>query len=201
MEDFDGLKIRSHSAGLSDWINGMGAEAQFLAFAEVYTALERGILDAGVTGATPGHGQRWYEVTSYMSGPLTNLISTSNVMNAEVWHLLPADLQRIFIEEGAKAELEQLRLASIQNVTGVQRNIDAGMELAEFSPGLAEYSRNVAVMEHVIPGWLRRLGYPGRNDHDAVGVFNDHVGPYVGLSIGADGTVSTARITKGPHAQ
>ena len=87
LEDFDGLKIRSHSAGLSDWINGMGAEAQFLAFAEVYTALERGILDAGVTGATAGHGQRWYEVTSYMSGPLTNLISTSNVMNAEVWQL------------------------------------------------------------------------------------------------------------------
>ena len=201
LEDFDGLKILSHSAGLSDWINGMGAEAQFLAFAEVYTALERGILDAGVTGATPGHGQRWYEVTGYMSGPLTNLISTSNVMNADVWNLLPGDLQRIFIEEGAKAELEQLRLASIQNVTGVQRNIDAGMELAEFSPELAEYSRNVAVMEHVIPGWLGRLGYPGRNDHDAVGVFNDHVGPYIGLSIGPDGTVSTAGITKGPHAQ
>ena len=53
LDDFDGLKTRSHAAALSDWINGMGAEAQFLAFAEVYTALERGILDAGVTGSTP----------------------------------------------------------------------------------------------------------------------------------------------------
>ena len=59
LEDFDGLKTRSHAAALSDWINGMGADAQFIAFSEVYTALERGIIDAGVTGSTPGYGQRW----------------------------------------------------------------------------------------------------------------------------------------------
>ena len=35
------------------------------------------------------------------------------------------------------------------------------MELVEFTPELADYSLNVAVMEHTSsPGWLRRLGYP-----------------------------------------
>ena len=200
LEDFDGLKTRSHAAALSDWINGMGADAQFIAFSEVYTALERGIIDAGVTGSTPGYGQRWYEVAGYLNGPLKSLLSTNNIVNAEVWEGIPSDLQQIFIEEGTKSELEQLRLTSIQNVTGVQKNIDAGMELVEFTPELAEYSLNVAVMEHVVPGWLRRLGYPGRND-DAVEMFNEHVGPYVGVSIGSDGSVGTADITKGPHAQ
>ena len=199
LADFEGLKTRSHAAALSDWIQGMGAEAQFVAFSEVYTALERGILDAGVTGSTPGHGQRWYEVTTYLNGPLKSLLSTNNVVNGDVWNSIPADLQQIFIEEGAKAELEQLRLTSIQNVTGVQKNIDAGMELVEFSPELADHSLNVAVIEHVIPGWLRRVGYPEKGDA-AVGMFNDHVGPYVGLTIGADGTVSDTPITKGPHA-
>ena len=199
LEDFDGLKTRSHAAALSDWIEGMGADAQFLAFAEVYTALERGILDAGVTGSTPGHGQRWYEVTTYLNGPLKSLLSTNNIVNADVWDRIPADLQQIFIEEGTKSELEQLRLTSIQNVTGVQKNIDAGMELVEFTPELADYSLNVAVKENVIPGWLRRLGYPGKGD-EAVEMFNEHVGPYVGMSIGADGSVSEASITKGPHA-
>jgi len=200
LEDFDGLKTRSHAAALSDWINGMGADAQFIAFSEVYTALERGIIDAGVTGSTPGYGQRWYEVAGYLNGPLKSLLSTNNIVNAEVWEGIPPDLQQIFIEEGTKSELEQLRLTSIQNVTGVQKNIDAGMELVEFTPELAEYSLNVAVMEHVVPGWLRRLGYPGKND-DAVEMFNEHVGPYVGVSIGSDGSVGTADITKGPHAQ
>ena len=200
LEDFEGLKTRSHAAALSDWIEGMGADAQFLAFAEVYTALERGILDAGVTGSTPGHGQRWYEVTDYLNGPLKSLLSTNNIVNADVWNSIPPDLQQIFIEEGAKSELEQLRLTSIQNVTGVQKNIDAGMELVEFTPDLADYSLNVAVKEHVIPGWLRRLGYPEKGD-DAVQMFNDHVGPYVGMSIEGDGSVAEASITKGPHAQ
>ena len=199
LEDFEGLKTRSHAAALSDWINGMGADAQFIAFSEVYTALERGIIDAGVTGSTPGYGQRWYEVAGYLNGPLKSLLSTNNIVNAEVWESIPADLQQIFIEEGTKSELEQLRLTSIQNVTGVQKNIDAGMELVEFTPELADYSLNVAVMEHVVPGWLRRLGYPGKND-DAVEMFNEHVGPYVGVTIGSDGSVSTADITKGPHA-
>ncbi len=200
LADFEGLKTRSHAAALSDWIQGMGAEAQFVAFSEVYTALERGILDAGVTGSTPGHGQRWYEVTEYLNGPLKSLLSTNNVINADVWNDIPADLQQILIEEGAKSELEQLRLTSIQNVTGVQKNIDAGMELVEFSPELADHSLNVAVIEHVIPGWLSRVGYPEKGD-EAVGMFNEHVGPYVGLTIGADATVNPAPIAKGPHAQ
>ncbi len=200
LEDFKGLKTRSHAAALSDWINGMGAEAQFLAFAEVYTALERGILDAGVTGSTPGYGQRWYEVAKYLNGPLKSLLSTNNVINADKWDSIPDDLQQIIFEEGTKAELEQLRLTSIQNVTGVQKNLDAGMELVEFSPELAEYSLNEAVIGNVIPGWLRRLGYPGKGD-EAVDMFNTHVGPYVGVSIGADGTVVTSPITKGPHAR
>ena len=200
LADFEGLKTRSHSQALSDWIRGMGAEARFVAFSEVYTALERGILDAGVTGATPGYGQRWYEVAGYLNGPLRGLLSSNNVINADVWDEIPADLQQIFIEEGAKAELEQLRLTSIQNVIGVQKNIDAGMTLVEFSPELAEHSFDVAVVEHVIPGWLNRVGYPGKGDN-AVATFNEHVGPYVGLRIESDGSVGQVPVIQGPHSE
>ena len=38
-------------------------------------------------------------------------------------------------------------------------------------------------------------------EEDAVQMFNDHVGPYVGMVIEADGSVSEAPITKGPHAE
>ena len=47
LEDFEGLKVRSFGGALSDMIDGMGSEAQWVAFTEVYTALERGILDGG----------------------------------------------------------------------------------------------------------------------------------------------------------
>ena len=184
LEDFKGLKTRSHSAALSDWIEGMGADAQFVAFAEVYAALERGILDAGVTGASPGYSQRWYEVTEFMNGGLKSFNSTMNVINKEVWEKIPADLQQIIIEEGAKYELEAHRIAGIQNRMGVARNVEAGLKHIEFSDELNEHSFNVAAMQHVVPAWVKRVGGP---DHPAVtDTFNGKIGPLVGLEIVAD---------------
>ena len=196
LEDFRGKKTRSHSAALSDWINGMGAEAQFVAFAEVYTALERGILDCGVTGADPAYGQRWYEVTSYMNGPLPSFTATNNILNSQVWGRMPEDLQRIFLEEGARSELEQLRLTAIQNEVGTEKNLRAGLELVKFNDEINAQIR-IATKTHVLPGWLRRLGGP--DDERAlewVPLFNERVGSWVGLKIEDDGSISEVPITK-----
>ena len=184
LEDFEGLKTRSHSAALSDWINGMGAEAQFVAFAEVYSALERGILDAGVTGASPGFAQRWYEVTEFMNGGLYSFNSTTNVINEGVWNEIPADLQQIILEEGAKLELEALRIAAIQNKMGIARNVVAGLDHVEFSDELNEHSFNVAAMQHVVPAWVNRVG--GADHPTVTEIFNKKVGPVIGLEIVAD---------------
>ena len=54
IEDFEGMKTRVHSPVLGDLISALGADDQTMAFAEVYTALERGILEAGVTAASAG---------------------------------------------------------------------------------------------------------------------------------------------------
>ena len=204
-EDFVDLKTRSHSAELSDWINHMGAAAQFMAFAEVYTALERGILDAGVTGANPGLSQRWYEVTDYMNGRLYSFNSTTNVVNGDVWAEIPADIQQILLEEGAKQELEALRLTAIHNVTGITRNVEAGLELVEFGPEAQALSKRAGA-ESVLPNWLQRLGYPDKGQ-DVVDVFNNKIGPFVGLRVDLDASdergfvVVDVPITQGPHAQ
>lgn len=187
LEGFQGLKTRSHSAALSDWIEGIGGDAQFLAFAEVYTALERGILEAAVAGADAGHGQRWYEVTDYLAGPLTSFPSTNNIINGDKWASIPPNLQQILIEEGAISELEALRIASIQNEMGLAKNLDKGMTLYEFNDEVNERSLNSSVIEHVIPAWINRVG---STDHRIITVFNEQVGPLVGLHINADGTVT-----------
>jgi TRAP-type C4-dicarboxylate transport system substrate-binding protein len=193
LDDFEGKKTRSHSAALSDWINGMGADAQFLAFAEVYTAIERGILDCGVTGADAGYGQRWYEVTDYLVGPLVSFPSNNNVINGTKWAEIPEDLQQIILEEAAKSELEALRISAIQNEMGQIKNTTergAGQDAMEFVPFSDEMnfrSLNTAVMEHVVPAWVNRVG---NTSHPIIAdTFNNKVGPIVGLRIEADGTV------------
>jgi TRAP-type C4-dicarboxylate transport system substrate-binding protein len=191
LEDFKGKKTRSHSAALSDWIEGMGASAQFIAFAEVYTALERGILDCGVTGADASHGQRWYEVTDYMIGPLISWPFVNNVINADKWNSIPTDLQNILIEEAAKSELEALRIGSIQNEMGLIKNQAEGLEFIPFSEAMNEQSLNGAVMERVLPNWVKRVG---SGTHPVItDIFNPNIGPLVGLKIEADGSVTKTK--------
>ena len=191
LDDFKGKKTRSHSAALSDWIEGMGASAQFVAFAEVYTALERGILDCGVTGADASHGQRWYEVTDYMIGPLISWPFVNNVINADKWNSIPADLQHILLEEAAKSELEALRIGSIQNEMGLVKNQAEGLEFIPFSEAMAEQSLNGAVMERVVPNWVKRVG---SGTHPVItDIFNPKIGPLVGLKIEADGSVTKTK--------
>jgi TRAP-type C4-dicarboxylate transport system substrate-binding protein len=184
LDDFDGLKTRSHAAALSDWINGMGAEAQFLAFAEVYTALERGILDAGVTGSTPGHGQRWYEVTNNLIGPAISLPMGFETMNKDTWSKIPADLQAIIIEEGAKMELENLRLAAVWNETGVKVNVDKGMTFIEWPDDMKEHIHQNVALGRVLPNWIKRVG------PEEIALWNEIVAPWAKVEIGDDGSIT-----------
>ena len=192
VEDFEGMKVRAFGTTISDWIIGMGASAQFVAFAEVYTALERGILDAGVTGASPAYGQRWYEVTKYMNGPLVNFPIVPTMINRAVWEEIPADLQQIMIEESAKTELEMLRVSSIHNEIILEKSIKAGLEFVEFSPEVRERS-NAALIERVVPNWVKRAG---GGDQPVIELFNEHIGERIGMHVKPDGTVVEAPITK-----
>ena len=191
--DFKGLKVRSHGAALSDWIEAFGANAQFVAFAEVYTALERGILDCGVTVAFAAHGQRWYEVTKYMVGPLSSQLINTMVMNSKVFSDLPEDLRQILVEEGARHELEAMRVTPAWNEVWTGRLVDAGLEHIEFTPEMKEIQANKAVPIHVLPNWIKRVGGP---DTDIVRLFNEKIAPIVGLKINDDGTTSPVPITK-----
>lgn len=184
LEDFDGLKTRSHGTTMTDAINGLGGDGQFMAFADVYTALERGILDAGVTGAHAGHGQRWYEVTENLIGPFISMPMGFETMNVDTWNSIPADLQAIIIEEGAKMELENLRLAAVWNETGVKVNVDAGMTFLEWSDEMKQYVYENVALGRVLPNWIVRVG------PEEIAIWNEHVAPWAKVEIEADGSLT-----------
>ena len=200
LEDFESLKVRSHSASLSDYLTGMGAEPIFLSAAEIYTGLERGFIDAATTTAFLSISSRLPEVADYMNGPLIAFGYTNNVINKDVWDRIPADLQQIIVEEGAKAELEALRLAPFQNVIAPTINQTLGIEVVPYSDEIISHIHAVVIPEHVIPGWLQRLGYPGKGE-DIVAIYNEKVSPYTGLWVNDDGSIKQVPITKGPRVE
>ena len=194
LSEFEGRKVRSHGSALSDWIEGFGANAQFVAFAEVYTALERGILDCGVTVAFAAHAQRWYEVTDYMVGPLSSQLLNTVIVNRDLWEGLPSDIQQIIVEEGARHELEAIRVTPAWNEVWIQRNIDEGLEYQEFSDSLMDHMRNVVATEHVVPGFISRQDEDNRAN--IIDLFNEKISPIVGLKVLPDGSTERVPITQ-----
>jgi TRAP-type C4-dicarboxylate transport system substrate-binding protein len=188
-EDFQGLKTRSHGTTMSDTIIALGGDAQMMAFAEVYTALERGILDAGVTGAHAGHGQRWYEIADNLIGPFISMPMGFETMNKDTWERIPADLQAIIIEEGAKMELENLRLAAVWNETGVKVNEEAGMIFIPFDDEMKQFVYEEVALGRVLPNWIKRID-EGSDREYAVDLWNEIVAPWAKVRIAVDGTIT-----------
>ena len=193
--DFRGLKIRSHSSALSDLLEGMGAEPQFVAFDETYTALERGILDAAVTDSNAGSGQRWYEVTDFLVGPIISLPHSANTVNRANWNKLPVALQTIIREEVARHEKLVLRNTIFTwEKDGVQDNIAGGMSLVPLTQKLEELMSDAAI-ERVLPNWLKRSGGP---NSEAARIFNDKVAPIVGVRVNPGGVAQEIRESTTP---
>ena len=182
--DLAGLKIRSHSTVLGDLISGMGADAQFVAFSEVYTALERGILDAAVTCGPCGAGLRWFEVADYLVGPIISIGVTYITINKDRWDDIPADLQAIMREEAQRYQDENRRLVvDVWDPKGIEDNVAGGMEYVEFTPALKDALRQASI-DVVVPNWVDRNGGP---NSEAVKMFNELVAPILGVSIDANG--------------
>ena len=182
--DFDGLKTNSHGTTMTDFIKGLGGEVLGIASAGVYDALDTGILDAGLTGAHTGFGQRLSGVTDYLVGPTISLPMGFETMNKKIWDKIPADLQAVIIEQGAKMELENLRLAAVWAETGVKVNVEAGMEFIPYDDDMNKFIFEEVALGSVLPRWIKRVG---QSDID---LFNNKVAPYAGVRIEADGSVT-----------
>ena len=89
LDALQGLKVRSHSTVLSDLLSGMGADPQFIAFADVYTALERGVIDGAISCGSCGYGLRWYEVADYLVGPIVSVGHSWFTISHARWDDMP----------------------------------------------------------------------------------------------------------------
>ena len=109
------------------------------------------------------------------------------IFNPDVWNSLPADFQQILLEEGARAELEELRMAPVWNATGLQKNIEAGMEYIPWNDEMHNFIRNEIVLGRMLPNWVKRVGGYGT---DEVRLFNEKFGPIAGVVIHPSGAAT-----------
>ena len=176
-EDLKGLKTRVHSVSIAQLVAGLGGEPLTVAFAEVYTALERGTLEAGFTASFAGHSQKWYEVTKYLVGPVTQVVQLPLVINKTIWKKLPPDIQSVMQEEATRLiDARAFTMRETWHKGGIEGNVAKGMELSPFTPEIHAAIKEV-LRTQVVPSWVKRAG-----GQEAARLFNDIVGPLVGFT-------------------
>lgn len=93
--DLEGRKIRTWNPTQVDMLERFGASGVAITPAEVIPALQRRVVDGGITAAIPAYDWKFYEVLDY--GYMLNFTMTNQIIavNAESFEGLPEDLQDV----------------------------------------------------------------------------------------------------------
>ncbi len=101
--DMKGLKIRTQENPLHmQIVNSLGASATPIAFSELYTALQQGTVDGQENGIALTYSMGFNEIVKYMTYLPHIYDPYIVVMSQDAWNRLPADLQALMEEYGAK---------------------------------------------------------------------------------------------------
>jgi TRAP-type C4-dicarboxylate transport system substrate-binding protein len=98
------LKIRSYGASLADLIGALEAQPVPVAFGDVPQALQRGVIDCGVTGVASAYDAKWYQVATHEVRIPVGYTASFLAVNNEVWNGLKPEEQEFFRTQAAALE-------------------------------------------------------------------------------------------------
>lgn len=101
--DLQGRKMRGSPTYHSVY-RMLGASPVALPPGEIYTALEKGVVDGAAWTSTGVLGYRWYEVAKYLVRPAFGMGATLIFMNLAAWNKLTESEKKVLLEEGRKIE-------------------------------------------------------------------------------------------------
>ena len=103
--DLRGLKLRVQLAKVfADTINGLGGVAVPMAWNEVFTAAQQGVIDGADLPVVNMLALKAYEVSKYFSMTFHNYGPTVNVMHLGTWNGLRADQQKLVLDTSMEAQ-------------------------------------------------------------------------------------------------
>ena len=105
---FKGLKIRT-TGTVAPLIKKFGGAPVILPSGEVFTSLQKGVIDGATIITFGAIDYKWNEVTRYMTRPTFGFISTLILMNLDKYKALSPEEKAAVDQAGAKTELDSMR--------------------------------------------------------------------------------------------
>jgi len=110
LDDLKGLKIRTMENPVHlDAFRAMGASPLPMAYGEVYTALQQGVIDGAEAANTNYEAQKFYEVAPNWAMVAWTTLVADMIMGEKFFQSLPADVQKAVVQaaqESARVERE-----------------------------------------------------------------------------------------------
>ena len=177
LEDIKGMKIRTFSVGLADFVAALGGEPVSMPVADLYTGLERGTIQGAITGPDQVEGQRLYEVCKGLTDILCGSSPAYTVISKKSWDRLPADLKKVIEDLAPTLTNKGWEIGDINNRYGVELAKAKGMTvLTAPKPEWVEPLRKIG-KDVVAAKWSKRVGAQVTKQ------FNEILGPIAGITI------------------
>jgi TRAP-type C4-dicarboxylate transport system substrate-binding protein len=96
IEDLKGMKVRSGGGSVAEMVRRLGAVPVLITTAEVYSAFQRGTVDAVLLYDSGFTSFRLHEIGKYRTVLGLNLAATPYCLNRKTFDGLPKDLKRLF---------------------------------------------------------------------------------------------------------
>ncbi len=115
-QDIKGLKFRIQASDVYEAImKSVGANGQKMAFAEVYQALQTGVVDGQENSFSNMYSQKFHEVQKTILETNHGILDYMVVVNAKWWNGLPADVKKGLSEAMAEATVFNNQIAKQKN--------------------------------------------------------------------------------------
>jgi TRAP-type C4-dicarboxylate transport system substrate-binding protein len=166
VEDLKGKKVRVQGTSQADIVAAFGGTGVTIAFAEVVPALEKGVVDCGITGTMPAYKAKWTEVTTSLFRLPVGFTVGMLVVNLTAWDKLSKDTRDFMLKAAKDLEDKSWRMTIAETEDGVRCTTGTGPcsvgppgKLKLNLPSEADLkARDKVVNETILKNWAKRCG-------------------------------------------
>lgn len=159
--DIKNKKTRTYQRWLELWVNAMGARSVNVPYGEQYSAFQRNLIDAGITGSATAGPMKFHEVVSTTMVDLgLDFIPFFICVSGKSWRELPIEHQNLLLELGQKYGSQQIARAVSVQEKYYEEFKSQGMNIIRATTEDKKLAQEVA-KENVWPIFIKEQGSVG----------------------------------------
>lgn len=151
IDSLKGIKVRAYNNLSSDTFAALGMVPQIIAYAEKYTALSTGIVEANPAGLSSQVDNKEYEICKYTNMWVFDPVDYISFINLNSFNALPKEYQDILIDELKKDEREAVKVYTEIEANGLKTLKSKGVTIVDIAP--QELKKEMDILKTLHAKW------------------------------------------------